>query len=360
MKKHLLFAFTVFTGFLTAQITITTSNVPVSGDTGRVSLAATSQLTSSLVTNYTLAGPNFTWNFDSLKPIGQQMRKFEPALTYNYFSTGYVEKTADSLNLFIATFKNICDIFKKNTTSFYMDAWGITYMGFPIPVSYSDKDELYNFPLNYLDRDSTTFAMSTPSSSLIPFGFKKHGYRITEADGWGTINTPYGTEQCLRVVTTQYSIDSIKANIPVGTFTLPINIGYPNYVKKYQWLTLTNHVPYLEITGTLVGTNFLPNEVRYRDNIRYFAGINEAASEQIALAVYPNPATTELNFVIPSRGVQTVQIFDMQGRLLIEQKFDNENSINKNSIDISQLNAGIYAGRLNNGKAVQNFKFIKQ
>lgn len=360
MKKLLLFVFIVLGTLGKAQITITSTNVPSSGDTARLSIAATSQLSSSYVTQYKNTGANYTWTFDSLKPTGQVMRKFEPALTYNYFSSGFVEKTADSLNLFIATFSNVCDIFKKNSNGFYMDAWGITYMGFPIPNSYSKKDSLYKFPLNYLDRDSTNFAMSTPSSSLIPFGFKKHGHRITEVDGWGTIKTPYGTEPCIRVVTTQYSIDSIKAMIPLGTFTLPINIGYPNYVRKYQWLSLTEKVPYLEISGTVLANNFMPNEVRYRDNIRYFSGINEVMSETIALAIYPNPASSEISFFIPERGKHQIQVFDVQGGLMLDEKFDNSNAINRNTLDISQLEAGIYVGRLNNGKAVQNFKFIKQ
>jgi hypothetical protein len=202
--------------------------------------------------------------------------------------------------------------------------------------------------------------MSTPSSTLMPFGFEKNGYRITEVDGWGTIKTPYGTEPCIRVVTTQYSIDSIHAMIPLGTFTLPINFGYENFVRKYQWLSLTEKVPYLEVSGTLLFNNFMPNEVSYRDNIRYFAGINEVATDKIALAIYPNPATTEINLFITESGQHNVQIFDMQSRLILEEKFDNSNAVNRNTIDISKLESGIYAGRLNNGKAVQNFKFIKQ
>ena len=362
MKKFLLFVF-VWSALITeAQITISNTNTPSSGDTARLSLAATSQLSDNDITDYKLTGANYTWDIDSLKPIGQTIRKFVPAATYNYLTSGFLEKTADTLNLFIAKFTNVCDIYKKNSSSFYMDAWGLTYsiVPFGIPNNYTDKDELVVFPLNYLDRDSTTFAMSTISSTLIPFGFKKHGHRITEADGWGYVKTPYGTEPCLRVITTQYSIDSIKATIPVGTFTLPINIGYPNYVRKYQWLTLGEKVPYLEITGTLAGNNFLPNEVRYRDRIRYFAGVNEIATDKMALAIYPNPSTTELNFIIPSQGVFEIEINDMQGRKILSNKFNNENSINQNIINVSELASGIYSGRINNGKAVQNFKFIKQ
>ncbi|MBL7895122.1 MAG: T9SS type A sorting domain-containing protein [Bacteroidia bacterium] len=362
MKIRLLSFFLVLISCANAQIVITTSNVPASGDTARMSLASVVALTTNTsLTSYTVTGANFTWNFDSLKPVGQIMREFKPANAYGYFlSTGYAEKTDDTLDLFIAQLNNVCDIYKKNTNGFYMDAWGITYSGFPIPVSYSKKDSIYKFPLNYLDRDSTNFALSTPSSSLMPFGFKKHGHRITEVDGWGSIKTPFGMEPCLRVVTTQYSIDSIKASIPVGTFTLPINIGYPNYVRKYQWLTLTEHVPYLEITGTVALNNFIPNEVRYRDMIRSFTGIKESPSTQMALAIYPNPATNQINFIIPSQGEFEISIMDMQGRIISKHKFDNRNSINQNSINIEALAQGIYSGRITNGNAVQNFKFVKE
>jgi len=360
MKKFLLLILIVVFQESRSQITITTSNVPVSGDTARMSIANITDLTDPNNTLYTSTGPNFTWNFDSLRAIDQVFRKFEPAFTYGYFSSGYCEKTADTLNVFIASFTNVCDIFKKTSSMFYQDAWGITYTGVALPIPYSDKDEIYNFPLNYLDRDSTTFNLATPTSSLIPFSYRRNGYRITQADGWGTIKTPFGTAACLRVITTSYEVDTIKAMIPIGTFTIPLVLPVPNYTRKYQWLTLTEHVPFLEISGPLLLNIFLPNEVKFRDNYKTFVGINETVNNNLALGIYPNPATTELNFIITARGIHDISVFDLQGRLIMSEKFDNTNPVNKNTIDISHLQAGIYAGKINNGSAVQNFKFIKQ
>lgn len=366
MKLRLLSALILLFGLSQAQITITSTNMPVAGDTARMSLASVAALaTNTSLTSYTATGANFTWNFDSLKATGQVMRTFVPAIQtpYFFFGTGFGEKVADSISIPIPsipiTLKDIYNFYKKTSGSFYVDGMGISIFGIGFPNFYSDKDELYTFPLNYTDRDSTTFKFSTLTNSLIPFAYKKHGHRITEADGWGTINTPYGSFQCLRVVTTQYSIDTIKANIPVGTFTLPINFGFPNYVRSYQWLTLTEHVPILEISGNFMFNNFVPSQVRYRDNLRYFAGVNEM-EKQLALAIYPNPATTQLNLIIPAKGKYVVEIMDVNGRLLSSQKFDNESSINQNTIDISGLAQGLFAGKINNGTAVQNFKFIKQ
>lgn len=362
MKRTLLSFLFLLALQIHGQITITGTNMPVSGDTARYSSASVATLTNPAITSYTSTGANFTWYFDSLKVTGQTMRNFVPASAtpYFFFGTGYGEKIADSIPLGIITLKNLYNFYKKNSTSFYVDGLGITFSGFPVPNFYTDKDELYVLPLDYLDRDSTTFKFSTITNSLIPFSYKKQGYRITEADGWGTVRTPYGTEQCLRVVTTQYSIDTVKANIPVGTFTLPINIGFPNYVRSYQWLTLGERVPYLEISGNVIGNNFTPTQVRYRDNIRYFAGIADMPSSTIALAIYPNPASTELNLIIPSRGKFEVEITDMQGRRLMAQSFENNNSINQNTLDVSGLPQGIYSGRISSGNSVQNFKFVKE
>lgn len=349
-----------------AQITITGTNMPVAGDTARMSLASVAQLTSSLVTNYTLAGPNFTWNFDSLKPTGQTLRKFVPAAQtpYFFFGTGFGEKIADTINIPIPslpiTLTDIYNFYKKNSTSFYVDGLGISIFGFGFPNFYSDKDELYMLPLSYGDRDSTTFKFSTLTNTALPFAYKKHGHRITEVDGWGTIKTPYGTEPCIRVVSTQYSIDTLKAQIPVGTFTLPINFGFPNYTRTYQWLTLSDRVPYLEVSGNLILNNFTPTQVRYRDNIRYFAGIKEEENSLLAISIYPNPASTQINFIMPGRGNQTIELFDALGKLVTEKKFENNFDVNQNVMDVSTLPAGLYTGKISNGKSVQNFKFIKQ
>ena len=361
MKRTLLSFLLLLALQINAQITITGTNMPVSGDTARYSSASVAMLTNPAITSYSSTGANFTWYFDSLKVTGQSMRNFVPASAtpYFFFGTGYGEKIADSIPLGIITLKNLYNFYKKNSTSFYVDGLGITFSGFPVPNFYTDKDELYTLPLNYMDRDSTTFKFSTITNSLIPFSYKKQGYRITEADGWGTVRTPYGTEQCLRVVTTQYSIDTVKANIPVGTFTLPINIGFPNYVRSYQWLTLGERVPYLEISVNVIGNNFTPTQVRYRDQIRSFTGIQELEG-QLALAVYPNPATNQLNFIIPSQGEFEISLIDVQGRVISKHKFDNRNTINQNTINIETLSQGIYSGRISNGTAVQNFKFVRE
>jgi len=359
MKKILLLLLVSFFSItLTSQITITSVNMPVSGDTIRYSKAS---LTS--VGDYTATGANYVWNFSTLDSTGQGIRKFEAALSTPYFyfgSSGYGEKIADSIGGGPFTFKNIYNFYKKTSTKFYVDGLGITYSGFAIPNFYSDKDELYMFPLNYLNNDTTTFKFTTISTGTIP-AYSKQGYRVTEADGWGSITTPYGTANCLRVVTTQYSQDSIKGTLAIGTFTVPLNIGFKNYQRSYQWLTLGEKIPYLEVSGNLVGTNFTPNQAKYRDNIRTFVGIKEEAAP-LALSVFPNPANTQLTVIVPQNINDIVaEITDLQGKLVLTKSLNQNTSfVNQHQIDVSSVAKGVYFLNLTTKISRQTLKISVQ
>jgi hypothetical protein len=251
--------------------------------------------------------------------------------------------------------KDVHNFYRKNsTTSFNGVGTGMMVSGLPLGATSTDEDELYKFPLNYGNRDSTTFKFSTPTTTLIPFKYKKNGYRITEVDGWGYVSTPMGTEPCIRVVTTQYATDSIIITNP------PFELPFDNFVRSYQWLTLGEKIPYFEVNGSLIANTFVPNEVRYRDVPRSFVGINETMQQQLALAIYPNPAVNELNIMVPKNKALDLEIYSASGQLVIKRSITNTEAMNKHSIDISKLAQGLYSGVLGDGKAVQNFKFIKQ
>lgn len=357
MKKFLLLVCTAFFGVSQAQITITSTNMPVAGDTCRLSIASLT----SWPGNFGNTGPNYTWAMDSLKATNQIMRNFIVAGAANplFFTSTCAERTADTLNLAIIKFSDIYTIYKKNgTSSFNVSGTSMRYMGFPIPNFYSDQDELYKFPLNYLKHDSTTFKYSTPTTTLFP-SYKKQGYRITDVDGWGSLSTPLGNVQCLRVVTTQYSQDSIVGSINTGSLTIPLNIGFPNYARSYQWLTLGEKVPYVEISGTMILGAFIPTQVKYRDYKRNFVGIEEV-EKNITFETFPNPTTNVLMVKTPQGKPLSLEIYDAAGKMVIKQELINDGVSNIHPIIVAQLSSGMYLGKLYNSKAVQNFKFSKQ
>lgn len=370
--KHL-FSITLF--FICAssaysQISITGSQMPASGDTVRYSNALASS-----VGNYTVTGANYNWNFSTLVPTGQAVRKFLASTSTPYFfyflPPQFGEKTLDSLPIpaipglgSTISIKNIYSFYRKTpiigtTTSFDAEGLGLTLSGIPVGATFTDNDELYQFPLNYLDRDSSTFNLTTPTSTLIPFTYKKRGYRITQADGWGSITTPYGTANCLRVVTTQYSIDTIKINALPAPFN---KFGFPNYERKYQWLTLGEKIPYFEIIGNVVGANFTPTQYRYRDISRTFVGLKEESTALIAISVFPNPTNQDFTVIIPQQN-ETVQcvVTDLQNNVVLTQSFEKNNDVfNEHHIQTEWLSKGIYFLTLTTSTHKQNLKIIVQ
>lgn len=364
MKKPLFFLFFLSIFNLKSQISITSTNMPVSGDTCRYSNAS---LTS--IGNYTATGPAYTWDFSTLDSTGQDIRKFVPssATPYAFYFFGkYGEKTLDNVPLptipgFPLSITNVYSFYKKNgTTSFNAEGLGLTMSGIPIgtTVQGNNEDELYLFPLNYLDIDTTTFNFSTPTFSAIPFTYKKHGYRVTEVDGYGAITTPYGTDSCIRVVTTQYSIDTISIPALPPGFN---KIGFPNYMRSYQWLTKTEKIPYLEISGNVVLGNFTPTQAKYRDKKRVFVGIKEEILN-LVLSVYPNPAAQELMVITPkNEGSIKAELVDMHGRLVFEKTLDNNSFMaNQHRLEVSSLAKGMYILNLSTVSGKQSLKISIQ
>lgn len=364
MKKlYFAFTFIYFVLSINAQspITITSTQMPISNDSARYSNIVLSSLG-----NYTLTGANYNWDFSLVDTSGQGVRWFQPSTAtpyyFYFFPPKYGEKIADSVPLPTGSgfsIKNIYSFYRKNSTlSFNSEGMGLTMNGIPIGATFSDEDELYFFPLNYGDRDSSTFKLSTPTNTAIPFAYKKQGYRITEADGWGSITTPYGTAACLRVVTTQYSQDTITINALPPGFN---KFGFPNYQRSYQWLTLTQKIPYLEISGTVNGTNFTANQARYRDNLPLTASLINL-DKHYSDVIFPNPATQEVTIITNGSEKQImVSISDLQGKTVKSYAFEQGlNTLHEQKLNVSDLSKGIYILNVSDGKTQQSTKISIQ
>ena len=189
---------------------------------------------------------------------------------------------------------------------------------------------------------------------MVPFVYKKRGYRITEVDGYGSITTPYGTANCLRVVTTQYSRDTVTTTLLPSPFN---KFSFPNNQRSYQWLTLGEKMPYLEVLGNVIFGVFTPTQVRYRDVIRSFVGIEEN-EKTLALSVFPNPSTNQLVIITPQlSNAITVQIVDLQGKIVLTEQLKNNNSFaNEHTINVSGLAKGLYVLNLVSESEKQSLK----
>jgi len=362
MRRITLFFILVLIETALAQtpITLNNSNMPNSNDTLRYTNVALNS-----VGNYTQTGTNFSWDFSAVTSLTEDLRSFKsivatPYALFFFSFNGFAEKTPD-FNVGAFGFTDSYTFYRKQTNpvnAFVADGVGLTFSSVPLPSYYTDKDELYIFPMTYPQRDSSTFRFATPSTGLIPIRYIKTGYRITEVDGWGTVKTPYGTENCLRLVTTQYAQDSIKNSL------VPFPFGFPNVQRSYQWLTLTSKIPYFEVTGALLGSNFTPTQVRYRgykkpeviDTVDTTSLIDINSISE--LSVYPNPTVDKI-VLRGLRHTANLELTDLSGKILpvyyeVLQKGGDL------KIDLSLLSKGNYILKVTDGGQSRHFKLVRE
>jgi PKD repeat protein len=272
MIRFILVLFLSLNLTVSAQITITNSHMPNIGDTLRYSTAATSGKTP-----LTKTGANQTWDFTDLTPISQGLDEYVRSsrtpyiLNFGFSALGL--KLADTLGAADFQLKNMYNFYKNSSSSFTDVGLGFQFSTFPLPQAgkHSDPDEIYTFPLKYQDKDTTTFKVKVPITlGIVPLGnFYRSGTRINIVDGWGTISTPYKKDvPCIRVKSIVTEFDSISIS------TLNLNFGIENSRVEYKWLSTTEAIPMLLVTGPEIAGNFIASDVRYRDDSRVIGPSN--------------------------------------------------------------------------------------
>lgn len=338
-----------------AQITITQNDMPSNGDQIRYTNAQTTNTGFSA----TKTGSNQTWDFSKLIPTGQDVYNFKSSLQTSYllyFFNTIGLKTQDSLNLFIATFYDIYDFYKKNKDKWSIVGRGFTYSKIPLPANFTKEDIIYKFPLNYGDIDSNDFAfeLKDPTGTL-PISFKEFGTRVNTVDGWGSLTTPYGNFDCVRIKSKITYIDSIK----VSNFSF----GIPGTRYEYKWLTNGEKIPLLQIDGTQVFGTFAISSVKFRDNKRDITPVADfQADKTLILPGQPifitdkstNNPTTHIWDISPSKfhyvdstnaGSKNIKVvFDDFGSYNVKLTCSNNTNVNStrtksNYINVSQLAA---------------------
>ena len=329
MKKFYLLFVVIGLSLLRAQtpISVTSSSMPSSGDTIRYSVA------NAQGANTALTGANVFWNFDTLQPLSQDVYQYKSSLQtpYAFYFLGinqYGLKVADTVGFGTFQFLDVYSFFKKTNSFFSAEGTGFKYQGIPLASQYSDDDEIYTFPLNFGDQDSTTYSVTTGLGGTISYAQK--GYRINVVDGWGTIKTPYDSVKCLRLISTSYGVDSVNFN--------GFGFSFPNVQRTYKWLTTGEKIPMLEISGQFLNGNFTPNQLRYRDTYQGVTTISETKHKNIPIEFYPIPAKDKIYCLNAYASGLTLQIFTMEGKQVVKSKIQQGN----NEISLSEYSSGIY------------------
>ena len=295
MKKIFTPLFALIAIASSAQITITKADMPVANDTFRISTA-----TIIGIPDPTITGANYTWDYSTLMPTIQNKDTFftvsaTPFAYQFYFNNSFlypnykanVAHKGDNVNFFgQVTLTSVFNYYKSLTTQYTHLGFGANINGIPTSVKYDSVDVLYHFPLNYLNTDSGVFKYLVNIPTIGSYGQRTK--RVNNVEGWGTVITPFGTFQCLKVRSTLYVTDTIYYT----NFSQGFKFSHTDY--EYKWLVNGKKIPVLQINkaGSAI------TSVTYLDSLRSGVpqvGIIENSVNEISFIAYPNPVSDQLN-----------------------------------------------------------------
>lgn len=367
MKKFYsaLFISFTFSLFSTAQITIDDTDFADANDTARMSVAVWNPFL-----DFGATGANYTWDFSTLQWQSQYIDSFlnplwtGPTYAFTFSNTiinpyrSNIAKKADntltSLPLLSSIFTDGINFYYKTTSLYRQRGIGMKVSGFPTPVPMNHADTLYRFPINYGNMDSSwsDYDVSVPQLG----GYLHKQKRVNEVDGWGTLTTPFGTFDALRVRTEIRGSDSLFID------TLNFGIKVDNdIIREYKWFGKNQMEPLLQINtqagilGQFPEFEFVTRVV-YRDSARYIpVGIFDVAKNEIQFRISPNPASGVV-FVSAPENLNNAQVVltDISGRLVLSREIN----LPMEALDISSLSKGIYIITLQSSEGKASKKLV--
>lgn len=335
-----------------AQITLGSSDFPSAGDTIRMStgLAFTGM-------DETLTGANYTWDYSQLQYLSQTVDTFldvsstNPLYSVIFANVSFNQYRANQatrgINFSLGTNINVSDVFNffyNGSSEYRQPGFGAVVNGIPIPITYGPLDILYHFPLNFGDGDTSNSAYTIDLTSTLGLYYSVQRERVNEVDGWGSLTTPFGTFNALRVKTTINERDSV--------FVDSLGIGFGFAVPEryeYKWLGSGQKLPLLQIDASQVGVS----QIRYRDMYRSPLAVTEVANE-IYAEVYPNPAHDVFAVKLNSSKDQELNfnLCDMNGRTVLSEIKNAAAGFNLFSFQCNQLSSGNYLLKIAGDKEV--------
>ncbi len=335
------------------QITIDQSDMPSKDDTVRSSIGLNLEFI-----DFTETGEDFLWDFSQLIPIRQRvdtfLSPFDLPLIYWLFgiSSDFGVKGFEGLPIPGFPFSDQYDFYKKKNDGYRAIGLGVSIFDFPFPIFYDDPDLVYKFPMDYGTNWSSQahFAQELPSVGYL----EKTRTHVDTVDGWGTLITPYGTFEVLRIKSEVTETDSLYMD------SLEIGIPYSRDYTLYQWLGKGQKIPLLQIASSLGGVF-----AEYVDSARtIISGINELPLvRNNQLKVFPNPtgSTVQLQFEMLEKQEVSISLFDLQGREVLTvfrgELPQGEAGLSFNLND-SPVGSGIYLLQLRAGNQSMYRKII--
>lgn len=277
------------------------------------------------------AGTNMTWDMSALNNHTQ--------IVINFVAPGELNNASSFPNSNIAGLNP--DGFE---VYFEKDATGLRNVGIAgdffgtgdKQIHINPADELIRFPANYNDSYTTTTSqyfsvlgseVGSPLDSIVSISSTD---KTVDIDGWGSVTTPYGTFEALRMNEMSIKTDSSWA-YSFGIQTLVNNSIDTSYSLVFWSNNPGTKFPLVELDLDS-GGNVL--------SVEWLAGATVASLEENtpnASSVYPNPASNEVNVNLDGPTNATFVMYDLNGKEVMSTVVSNTSAVN-----VSGINEGLY------------------
>lgn len=251
---------------LQAQIQIGQNEMPHAGDELHRTRA-----TPDLGIDYASTGPAHEWDFSDLTAASEDVKDYVTVGSTNFiyslafadifFNTNRANHATEGTDIpfnQLLPIENPWTFLYHSATVYRKVGYGVELSGIPVPIIFSSPDVIYELPLDYGDVSASNSGYELNIPSLAYYGYSQE--RNNEVDGWGTIATPAGVFEALRVKSTVAGHDTIA----VDTLSVGFNIDRP-VTREYKWLAQGIRVPVLQINTTeLFGTE-IATEIWFYD-----------------------------------------------------------------------------------------------
>jgi hypothetical protein len=355
MKKFLLLLFIITSGITKAQDTLYSQDFPTAGKTYVLSTG-----TSFPGLSVTETGINYNWDFSDLGRSSQRIDTSfvtaltNPALAFYFFDNALNSNRANhafngaNFNLGFTGLTDIFNYYYNSAANYRQPGFGAVVNALPIPIPYIPHDVIYNFPLKFEDEDSVaykySFDLTTPIVLSYHVSRKRHNY----VDGWGTLTTPYGTFDVLRVKSVIVEVDSIY----LASSNLWITI--PNLTThEYKWLGKNFGLPLLQIN---TNGNDSINQILYQDSV-HLTNIPLLPPVISDAIIFPNPASDQviIRYSLIENAEVQISILTSTGALVAQILNQPKTSgLNFEGIDLRKYNLapGNYFVKIQSGSSL--------
>jgi hypothetical protein len=219
--------------------------------------------------------------------------------------------------------------FQNRSDRFAVTGFGASLSGIPAAAQSTPVDIVYELPMTFGDSHES-FSQSLLEVPTL-FTYRQQQTRVSEVDGWGTLNILGSSYDVIRVRAVLNGTDSVYVN----QFSFGLNLPRPEIVE-YKWISPQFKTPVLQIQRT----NGINTSVLVAD-----LPTNVSESNASELSIYPNPSSDLIRVSDITSGTP-YQILNAAGQKVMNGLISNS------EIDVRSLPQGLYFLQINSGTAM--------